>query len=105
MRGVLESLKRDRTVVITPDGPRGPRRRVKKAISRIALAREIPVVPATLSCSSCWRIHKSWDQMLIPKPFARVTLHLLPALYPVQGDKQGFERTLQEVLQNNDMAS
>lgn len=58
---------------ITPDGPRGPLRKLKPGV--LALARKTGgwVVPVSIAYSRAWRLG-TWDGMLVPWPFSRVTV-------------------------------
>ncbi|MBF0188780.1 MAG: lysophospholipid acyltransferase family protein [Magnetococcales bacterium] len=59
---------------ITPDGPKGPRYRLKEGAILLAKKSGAPIVPMTSSCTSYWEFG-SWDRMRIAKPFSRgVTL-------------------------------
>lgn len=61
-------------VALTPDGPKGPRRIAKEGAFRLAQAcPEAIVIPLAFSCSKIFRL-KSWDRMIIPKPFSEVQL-------------------------------
>lgn len=62
---------------ITPDGPRGPRYAVHAGAVWLAQASGAEIVPVAVETTSCWRL-KSWDGFIIPKPFARVHVRLLP---------------------------
>lgn len=62
----------DRHVVVTPDGPRGPRRQMSVGIVFLASHTGRSVIPTAYSCSRCWKIRGSWTDQIIPKPFARV---------------------------------
>ncbi len=64
----------DRHIVITPDGPRGPRREMSLGIVRLASRTGRAIVPTAYSCTRCWRISGSWTDQLIPKPFSKVFL-------------------------------
>jgi lysophospholipid acyltransferase (LPLAT)-like uncharacterized protein len=55
------------------DGPKGPWRRVKPGVLLLARRMRIPVVPVTLSCDR-FKLLRSWDMGMIPKPFARVVV-------------------------------
>jgi lysophospholipid acyltransferase (LPLAT)-like uncharacterized protein len=59
-------------VVMTPDGPRGPRRKIKPGLAYLASRSGRPIVPTAFSAVSCWRIAGSWTDLMIPKPFSRV---------------------------------
>jgi len=58
-------------VVITPDGPRGPRYELGPGIIFLAQKSGAPVVPVNLEYSRCWRLG-SWDRFIVPRPFAKV---------------------------------
>lgn len=75
MMGLYNALKAGHDVVITPDGPRGPRYQVKPGA--LWLARETNAQLLLLNChlSKCWRL-KTWDGFLIPKPFSTVEVEL-----------------------------
>jgi lysophospholipid acyltransferase (LPLAT)-like uncharacterized protein len=64
----------DKHIVITPDGPRGPRRKMSVGIVYLASRTGRAVVPTAYSCTRCWRIRGSWTDLLIPKPFSKVFL-------------------------------
>jgi lysophospholipid acyltransferase (LPLAT)-like uncharacterized protein len=61
-------------LVITPDGPRGPRYEVQPGLVRLAQATQRPIVAVTYDLQ--WKLQlKSWDRFHIPLPFS--TCHLL----------------------------
>ena len=64
----------DKHIVITPDGPRGPRRTMSVGITYLASRTGRAIVPTAYSCARCWRIRGSWTDLLIPKPFSKVFL-------------------------------
>ena len=68
----LMDVTEDFHVAITPDGPRGPRRRLKAGLLFLASRTGRPIVPVAYSCTRCWRIKGRWTDMLIPKPFSKV---------------------------------
>jgi lysophospholipid acyltransferase (LPLAT)-like uncharacterized protein len=55
-------------LAITPDGPRGPRRRLQMGVVLLASLTGLPVVPLGLTFTPAWRAC-SWDRMLLPKPW------------------------------------
>ena len=61
-------------VAITPDGPRGPRRKVKPGILWLAAKTGRPIVPTVGVCLNAWKIKGSWTELTLPKPFARVLM-------------------------------
>ena len=71
LRGLLEQTENDH-IVMTPDGPRGPRRQLKPGMAFIASRTGKPVVPTAFSCSRPWFIRGSWTDLMIPSPFSTV---------------------------------
>jgi lysophospholipid acyltransferase (LPLAT)-like uncharacterized protein len=70
----LVKLVRDgHDIAITPDGPRGPSRRMAPGVLLIAFRTGSAIVPLVAHAERVWRL-RSWDAFEIPKPFARVTV-------------------------------
>lgn len=82
-RALLEMVRllRDgRDLAITPDGPRGPRRVFAAGAAVAAMRAGAPVVGVGALVNSAWQL-RSWDRLVIPKPFARVTIRYAPPTY------------------------
>jgi lysophospholipid acyltransferase (LPLAT)-like uncharacterized protein len=60
-----------RDLIVTPDGPRGPAKTVAPGAAAIAHRTGAPIMPIGIHASSAWHL-KSWDSLMIPKPFAIV---------------------------------
>ena len=60
-------------LVVTPDGPRGPRHTMNSGAAWLARATGAPILPVGVAVSRAWRLH-SWDRFTIPKPFARLVV-------------------------------
>ena len=73
MREMAGSLGRGQSVVITPDGPRGPRHGMNIGLAWLARETGLPIVCLGVGCDRGWRL-KSWDRFLVPKPFARIAV-------------------------------
>lgn len=71
----VDLLNEGSTVIITPDGPRGPIYQSKAGVIRMAQKTGIPISPSALYAESKWEF-SSWDKMFLPKPFSRVVLAL-----------------------------
>ena len=63
-----------RNIVVTPDGPRGPRRQLKDGIIYLSSQTGLPIVPLAFACPRAWRIQGSWTDLVIPRPFSTVRL-------------------------------
>jgi hypothetical protein len=72
-------------IVITPDGPRGPRMRAQGGIVQLATSADVPIVPITFAARS-QKVLKSWDRFVFVAPFARGTLAFGPPLELAVGD-------------------
>ena len=60
-----------RHLTITPDGPRGPRRKCQFGTVYLASRTGYPIVPVGFGFSHCWRA-RSWDRFVVPLPLTRV---------------------------------
>ncbi len=69
--GAVRMLEEGRTVAITPDGPKGPRRELKPGAIQAAQRAGAQLVPLHAMASPAWRAG-SWDRLTIPKPRARI---------------------------------
>ncbi len=57
-------------LVITPDGPRGPRRQVQTGLVYLAARTGRSIVPSGFACDRPWRA-RSWDRFVLPRPWSR----------------------------------
>ncbi len=81
LREAVRELKKGRNLIVTPDGPRGPRRVVKDGIALIGILSGFPIVPVNLFPKKMWRL-RSWDKFVIPKPFTKIEVRFGAPLYP-----------------------
>ncbi|HUC43918.1 MAG TPA: lysophospholipid acyltransferase family protein [Candidatus Sulfotelmatobacter sp.] len=70
MRQILRKVEDGCDVGLTPDGPRGPRRRVQPGVVAVARFTGLPIVPVTFSASPARRL-RSWDGTLVPRFFSK----------------------------------
>lgn len=70
VRALLGLLERGDHVALTPDGPRGPRRRAAPGVAQIAAVAGVPVLPCAAQTTRR-RVLESWDRMVVPLPFGR----------------------------------
>ncbi len=57
-------------VAITPDGPRGPRRRAAPGVAQLAELSGAPVLPCAAQTTRRMKLG-TWDGMVLPLPFGR----------------------------------
>ncbi len=97
-RGGTEALlnmvrlsRKNVTVGITPDGPRGPGKEVSEGTVMAAYLMKADLIPVTYTVSRK-KIFKTWDRFLLPLPFSRgVLMWGKPIPYPKE--KKDFKMT------------
>lgn len=83
---MVESLRgTTRWAALTPDGPRGPARRCKLGVLRLAEELDAPIMPVGTS-STRPRFLRSWDRYLLPMPFSRCAVVFGEGLRRAEGE-------------------
>ena len=94
-RGLLEMetmVKAGGAVAFTIDGPRGPRYVAKKGPVTLARLTGIPITAFYVAVEKAW-VLKTWDAMLIPKPFSRAYVRVAKNIFvPPDADDAALER-------------
>ena len=86
LRGVYRAIvSSGSSPVMIPDGPHGPIYQFKVGVAVLSQMAQAPILPLGFAAERFWRI-KSWDRLIIPYPFTRVTV--------VIGEPQIVERGL-----------
>lgn len=67
LRQMVREIKSGRSVIITPDGPRGPARKLSMGPISLAQLTGAPITLIVWSAKRCWYT-SSWDKLRIPKP-------------------------------------
>ena len=91
-------LAKSRTMhlTITPDGPRGPRRRLAPGCVYLASKLELPLVALGFGYELPWRV-RSWDRFAVPRPFSRARVIVSPEIHiPPDLDREGLEHFRQK---------
>ena len=70
----MVSAVKHKTVLLTPDGPRGPACVMKPGAVICAQRAQVPFVFLEVRCIMAYHFNKSWDQFMLPLPFARVDI-------------------------------
>lgn len=85
-------LKKGNELIIIPDGPRGPDRRLKPGALKLAQETGALIVPWSFAASRS-KCLKSWDRFLFFYPFSRiVAIYGRPLAVRPRLDEQEFER-------------
>lgn len=70
---LVELLREGWSTAISPDGPGGPVRILKKGVLHIALESQVPILPVRFTVTRSVRLH-SWDRKAVPLPLARIAV-------------------------------
>lgn len=71
----FRSIKQGEEVLITPDGPKGPRHTVNDGAIGLALKSKLPIFVINFTAQRFWQLN-SWDKFVIPKPFSKVDFYI-----------------------------
>ena len=70
LRALIKLGRAGQDLVVTPDGPKGPRQVAKLGVVQLAKATGLPIVPLAFACSAK-QLFSSWDHFMFPYPFSR----------------------------------
>ncbi|MGI3186282.1 lysophospholipid acyltransferase family protein [Nioella aestuarii] len=73
MRSLLGGLRQGISICMSPDGSSGPAFECKIVPIQWARASGVPIFVFTFSCKRSWAL-PTWDRMMLPLPFNRMTL-------------------------------
>jgi hypothetical protein len=89
-----ELMRKSQThhLTITPDGPRGPRRKLAGGCIYLASKLQMPLVALGLGYDRPWRLN-TWDRFAVPRPMSRARVIASPHIrIPAGLDRDGIER-------------
>jgi lysophospholipid acyltransferase (LPLAT)-like uncharacterized protein len=98
-RAIWELFERSRRqhLTMTPDGPRGPRRKLAQGPIYLASRLQLPLVVMGFGYHRPWRA-RSWDRFAVPRPFSRARAVIGPPLMlPTDLTRAGLEDCRQRV--------
>lgn len=94
---MIQMVKQGWDLGITPDGPRGPRQEAKPGALAVARKTGAWVIPVCVAYDRAWTL-KSWDQLVIPKPFATATVRYGHPFTVGPGEEESLRLRLQDEL-------
>jgi lysophospholipid acyltransferase (LPLAT)-like uncharacterized protein len=86
MRAMARHIEGGGAIALTPDGPRGPRMRVKRGPVLLAKLAGAPLMAVTWATSHRIVFKNSWDQFVLPLPFGKGALIWGNAIAPPAPD-------------------
>jgi lysophospholipid acyltransferase (LPLAT)-like uncharacterized protein len=91
LKEMISRIKQYRMGAHILDGPRGPAGIVKSGVIAMAYSADAVIVPGYAIADRAWYMN-SWDRFVIPKPFARITVHFCQKIIlPPLKDEEDFE--------------
>lgn len=72
---MIEELQKNRVLMITPDGPRGPAFILKPGTCFSSQQADAPIIPMQWYASKVFTFN-TWDKLVLPLPFSKVVITL-----------------------------
>lgn len=94
---VVRHLEDGYSTFLTPDGPKGPPRVLKKGVLHMALQSGVPIVPTRISANRCFRTD-SWDRKMQPLPFSTIQVAVGAPIYVTTSNFDESHEALTEAL-------
>tara|TARA_B100000989_G_scaffold298855_1_gene290500 strand:+ start:1410 stop:2066 length:657 start_codon:yes stop_codon:yes gene_type:complete len=70
-KNIIKEINSNNIIGITPDGPRGPKRKVKEGLISLAKLTQVPIIPLAYGSRFGKRLN-SWDKFLFIFPFNKI---------------------------------
>lgn len=87
LRAIIKEINEKKSIaVITPDGPRGPKYKIKPGLALAAVETEAYVFVLSWKSTRFWELN-TWDKLRIPKPFSTIDVTFSP---PVRFKKEAL---------------
>ncbi len=95
---LMRAVRNGDDLFISPDGPRGPRMRMKKSPIYYAQKTGRPIVCACFSLNRALIINNAWDKTMIALPFGKGVFSLSEPLYvPTELSEEEFASYVQKL--------
>ncbi len=109
LRQLVGEIRQGRSVVITPDGPRGPARKLSMGPVSLAQLTGTPITLVAWSSNRLW-LAPSWDRMRFPKPFGKAELIFSDPIYlektkdrhKLEDQRKNIEKQLSRLVEQCD---
>jgi hypothetical protein len=95
-RELVARLRGGSSTAISPDGPHGPCRVLKKGVLYLSRDSGVPILPLRLSASRAIRI--GWDRKAIPLPWSKITLAYGSPITVTEDDFERAGRMLADAM-------
>lgn len=94
---IVTALENNGCIVVTPDGPRGPRQRLGDGPIRLAKLTGVPLMPCTFAVRNRKQLN-SWDKLVVPLPFGKGKIIWgTPVNVPADADERKIEHIRERI--------
>lgn len=100
-RDLRNSLDKDVSIAIIPDGPKGPNMKLSRSPLYYAQKTGKPLFCVTYSIAKSKIAHKSWDKMMLPVPFSKGIYEVIGPYYIAEDSSDQELKELQIKIEND----
>lgn len=98
LRALAAAVRAGHDVAVIPDGPRGPRCQLQPGVVALAALSGAPVLPLAFAARPARRL-RTWDEFLIPAPFARCAVVFgAPVAVARDADREAARKEVERAL-------
>jgi lysophospholipid acyltransferase (LPLAT)-like uncharacterized protein len=100
LREIIRHVEEQKQIVIiTPDGPRGPKYEIKPGIVLAALETKACIVSLNWEAKRYWEL-KTWDRLRLPKPFTTIQVTFTAPILLDKPSKLSLEESIAILKEN-----
>jgi lysophospholipid acyltransferase (LPLAT)-like uncharacterized protein len=99
LRALMRLSRQGYNCSFAVDGPRGPIYKVKPGVLELSRVLGCPTYYPEVSCDRAFFLHSAWDQGIVPKPFAHLSIRIHGPVPPIRRDQDARRPELQEQLE------
>jgi lysophospholipid acyltransferase (LPLAT)-like uncharacterized protein len=86
LQGMTTCLKSGMSILLTPDGPRGPRQTFKAGAAIASIRTSLPLFLVCIEVDHCYIFKKSWDRFKLPLPYSTIRITYTKMMF--EGDPE-----------------
>lgn len=95
---VVELLGEGYSTLMTPDGPRGPSKTLRKGVIHMARQSGVPIVAVNFDARKKLVAEGQWDRKWSPRPFSTLRVRLHPPIFVTPENEDEATKMLAEYL-------
>lgn len=85
-------------VLITPDGPKGPKNKMKPGAVISSLRTGVPLFASNVNIGFAYSSKRSWDNFIFPLPFSKINVEFIgPFVFEKTDDRKKIENYINSI--------